>query len=159
MAGETLGHFEITDKLGEGGIGLSASAWRSGRPTCRKRSTRRRRWVDRFSLRAKIAADDAGPGGMIQHLPIERRSTVEGAGLYFILCIWVHGTSRGGRLSRGTAWAARSGAAEEDARALGAQGHGGSADRAAFHEVDTSEQASVAAWASPTPTSWTASRR
>ena len=59
---------------------------------------RRARWVERFTprgLRAKLALDDAGtPGGMIQYLPIEE-STVNGTGLYFIPCIWVHGHKQG----------------------------------------------------------------
>src|SRR5512134_2808232 len=64
-----------------------------------KEAARRRHlWVDQFTargLRAKVALDDAGtPGGMIQYLPIEE-STVDGAGLYFITCIWVHGHTRG----------------------------------------------------------------
>ena len=59
---------------------------------------RRCRWVDRFTgrgLRARLALDDGGtPGGMIQYLPIEE-STVDGSGLYFITCIWVHGHKKG----------------------------------------------------------------
>lgn len=87
---------------------------------------RRCRWVDRFharGLRAKLALDDAGtPGGMIQYLPIEE-STVDGTGLYFIPCIWVHGhkQGRGDYQGRGMGRALLA-AAEEDARALGAQG-------------------------------------
>jgi GNAT superfamily N-acetyltransferase len=87
---------------------------------------RRCRWVDRFiprGLRAKIALDDAGtPGGMIQYLPIEQ-STVDGSGLYFITCIWVHGhkQGRGNFQGRGMGKALLA-AAEEDARALGAKG-------------------------------------
>jgi len=80
---------------------------------------RRCRWVDRLTprgLRAKIARDDAGtPGGLIQYLPVEE-STVEGTGLYFIACIWVHGHEQGRGNFQGRA------AAEEDARALGAKG-------------------------------------
>jgi GNAT superfamily N-acetyltransferase len=87
---------------------------------------RRCRWVDRFTprgLRAKIATDDAGtPGGMIQYLPIEE-STVDGAGLYFITCVWVHGhkKGRGNFQGRGMGRALLE-AAEEDAHALGAKG-------------------------------------
>ena len=87
---------------------------------------RRCRWVDRFTprgLRAKIATDDAGtPGGMIQYLPIEE-STVDGTGLYLILCIWVHGheQGRGNFQGRGMGQALLA-AAEDDARALGAKG-------------------------------------
>ena len=87
---------------------------------------RRRRWVERFAprgLRAKIALDDAGnPGGMIQYLPIEE-STVDGTGLYFTTCIWVHGhkQGRGNFQGRGMGRALLA-AAEEDARAHGATG-------------------------------------
>ncbi len=92
----------------------------------REAGDRRCRWVDRFTprgLRAKIALDDAGtPGGMIQYLPIEE-STVDGTGLYFIPCIWVHGhkEGRGNFQSHGMGKALLA-AAEEDARALGAKG-------------------------------------
>jgi len=87
---------------------------------------RRCRWVERFiprGLRAKIALDDAGtPGGMIQYLPIEQ-STVDGSGLYFISCIWVHGHEQGrGNFQHRGMGRALLAAAEEDARALGAQG-------------------------------------
>jgi GNAT superfamily N-acetyltransferase len=87
---------------------------------------RRCQWVDRFfprGLRAKVALDDAGTvGGMIQYLPIEE-STVDGTGLYFIPCIWVHGheQGRGNFQGRGMGKALLA-AAEEDARALGAKG-------------------------------------
>jgi len=87
---------------------------------------RRCRWVDRFTprgLRAKLALDDGGvPGGMIQYLPIEE-STVDGSGLYFITCIWVHGhkQGRGNFQGRGMGRALLA-AAEEDARSLGAKG-------------------------------------
>ncbi len=87
---------------------------------------RRCRWVDRFTprgLHAKLALDDAGtPGGMIQYLPIEE-STVDGSGLYFIPCIWVHGhkQGRGNFQGRGMGSALLA-AAEEHARALGAKG-------------------------------------
>jgi GNAT superfamily N-acetyltransferase len=87
---------------------------------------RRRRWIDRLTprgLRAKVALDDTGtPGGMIQYLPIEE-STVDGTGLYFVTCIWVHGhkQGRGNFQGRGMGRALLA-AAEEDARALGAKG-------------------------------------
>jgi GNAT superfamily N-acetyltransferase len=92
----------------------------------REAGDRRCRWVDRFTprgLRAKIALDDTGtPGGMIQYLPIEE-STVDGAGLYFIPCIWVHGHERGrGNFQGHGMGRALLAAAEEDARALGAKG-------------------------------------
>jgi GNAT superfamily N-acetyltransferase len=87
---------------------------------------RRSRWFDRFEprgLRGKLALDDAGtPGGMIQYLPIEQ-STVDGEGLYFVTCIWVHGHAqgRGSFQGRGMGRALLA-AAEEDARAGGAKG-------------------------------------
>ncbi len=87
---------------------------------------RRARWVDRLAprgLRAKLALDDAGtPGGMIQYLPIEE-STVDGTGLWFIPCIWVHGhkTGRGDFQRRGMGRALLA-AAEADARERGATG-------------------------------------
>ncbi len=92
----------------------------------REAGLRRCRWVDQFTprgLRAKIALDDAGtPGGMIQYLPIEE-STVDGSGLYFIPCVWVHGHKQGrGNFQGHGMGAALLAAAEEDARALGATG-------------------------------------
>jgi len=92
----------------------------------REAGERRSQWVDRFTprgLRAKLALDDAGtPGGMIQYLPIEE-STVDGTGLYFIPCIWVHGHEQGrGNFQGHGMGQALLAAAEEDARALGAKG-------------------------------------
>ena len=83
-------------------------------------------WIDRAlarGLRAKLSVDDQGrAGGMIQYLPIEE-SWVDGAGLYFILCIWVHGHREGpGDLQGRGMGRALLAAAEEDARALGAEG-------------------------------------
>jgi GNAT superfamily N-acetyltransferase len=88
--------------------------------------SRRARWIDRFlarGLRAKLAVDDHGAvGGMIQYLPIEH-SNVDGAGLYFIPCIWVHGFPQGrGNFQKRGMGTALLAAAEADARALGAQG-------------------------------------
>jgi len=92
----------------------------------REAGERRCRWVDQFTprgLRAKLALDDAGtPGGMIQYLPIEE-STVDGTGLYFIPCIWVHWHEQGrGNFQGHGMGQALLAAAEEDARALGAKG-------------------------------------
>lgn len=87
---------------------------------------RRRRWFDRLAprgLRGKLALDDAGtPGGMIQYLPIEE-STVDGEGLCFVTCVWVHGhrQGRGNFQGRGMGRALLA-TAEEDARARGATG-------------------------------------
>ena len=92
----------------------------------REAGDRRCQWVDRFTprgLRAKLALDDAGtPGGMIQYLPIEE-SMVDGEGLYFIPCVWVHGhrQGRGNFQGRGMGRALLA-AAEEDARGRGAKG-------------------------------------
>jgi GNAT superfamily N-acetyltransferase len=87
---------------------------------------RRACWVERFlgrGLRAKLAVDDHGTvGGMIQYLPIEQ-STVDGEGLFFIPCIWVHGhrQGRGDFQGRGMGTALLE-AAEADARDRGAKG-------------------------------------
>jgi N-acetylglutamate synthase-like GNAT family acetyltransferase len=87
---------------------------------------RRRRWVERSlarGLRAKLAVDDAGTvGGMIQCLPIEQ-ACVQGEGLHFVLCIWVHGHKKGRGDLRGRGMgSALLEAAEADARARGAKG-------------------------------------
>jgi GNAT superfamily N-acetyltransferase len=87
---------------------------------------RKEKWFRQMKekgLRVKLALDDNGTvGGMIQYLPIEH-STVEGAGLYFITCIWVHGHKQGrGNLQGKGMGKALLLAAEEDARSLGAKG-------------------------------------
>ena len=87
---------------------------------------RRARWAERLlarGLRAKLAVDDSGTvGGMIQYLPIEQ-STVDGCGLYFVPCIWVHGHKQGRGDFRGHGMgSALIEAAEADARRLGAKG-------------------------------------
>ena len=87
---------------------------------------KRRQWFDRCKhrgLRAKLALDDNGvEGGMIQYQPIEH-SNVDGADLYFINCIHVHGYKQGRgdfrKHGMGTALLA---ATEDDARQLGAKG-------------------------------------
>lgn len=84
------------------------------------------RWYSQMEgkgLRVKLALDDNGVvGGMIQYLPAEQ-SFIEGNGLYFIPCIWVHGhkQGRGDFQKRGMGKALLM-AAESDARALGARG-------------------------------------
>ncbi|MFH1609023.1 MAG: GNAT family N-acetyltransferase [Candidatus Bipolaricaulota bacterium] len=95
-------------------------------PEIREVGDHKRRWYDKMKgrgLRVKIALDDTGTaGGMIQYLPIEH-AFAEGKGLYFILCIWVHGhkQGRGNFQGRGMGTMLLQ-AAEEDARALGAKG-------------------------------------
>lgn len=87
---------------------------------------RREAWFSKLSengLRAKLAFDDNGvPAGMIQYLPVEH-SVAEGANLYFVNCIWVHGykEGRGDFQGRGMGSALLK-AAEDDARSLGSGG-------------------------------------
>jgi GNAT superfamily N-acetyltransferase len=84
------------------------------------------RWLERMrpkGLRVKLALDDKGVvGGMIQYVPIEE-AFVEGQGLYFIHCIWVHGHKQGrGNFQKKGMGTALLEAAEKDARELGAKG-------------------------------------
>jgi len=84
------------------------------------------KWLGKMrhkGLRVKLALNDKGEvGGMIQYLPIEE-SLVEGEGLYFVLCIWVHGSKRGrGNFQKKGMGKALLEAAENDARELGAKG-------------------------------------
>lgn len=74
-------------------------------------------------LRVKLALDENGAvGGMIQYLPIEQ-SPAMGVGLYFILCVWVHGHKQGrGDFQKKGMGAALLAAAEADARERGATG-------------------------------------
>jgi GNAT superfamily N-acetyltransferase len=86
----------------------------------------KREWYEKnkdSGLRVKLALDDSGViGGMIQYIPIEH-SPAEGAGLYFILCIWVHGSKQGrGDFQKRGMGAALLAAAEDDARERGAKG-------------------------------------
>jgi GNAT superfamily N-acetyltransferase len=74
-------------------------------------------------LRVKLVKDDNGEvAGLIQYLPIEE-SHIFGEGLYFILCIWVHGYKEGrGNLQKKGLGKALLAAAEADAKELGAKG-------------------------------------
>lgn len=74
-------------------------------------------------LRVKLALDEKERAiGMIQYLPVEE-SFVAGTGLYFILCIWVHGHKEGlGDCQGEGAGTALLEAAEDDVRELGAKG-------------------------------------
>jgi GNAT superfamily N-acetyltransferase len=92
----------------------------------REAGSHKRDWYERHKgrgLRVKLAVDERGTvGGMIQYLPVEQ-SPASGSGLYFILCVWVHGYKRGrGNFQGQGMGAALLKAAEEDARALGAEG-------------------------------------
>ena len=84
------------------------------------------RWLEKMrdkGLRVKLALDDRGEvGGMIQYVPVEE-SFVDGHGLYFVHCIWVHGHKQGrGNFQKKGMGTALLEAAEEDARELGAKG-------------------------------------
>jgi GNAT superfamily N-acetyltransferase len=86
----------------------------------------KREWFERSKgkgLRVKLALDDGGTvGGMIQYLPVEQ-SPALGSGLYFILCVWVHGHKQGrGNFQKKGMGSALLAAAEADARELGASG-------------------------------------
>ena len=88
---------------------------------------RKREWFERFrdrGARAKLAVDDDGEvAGMIQYVPVELAPHVEGGGIWVVLCIWVHAYEGGvgDRRGRGMGPALLA-AAEEDARARGAEG-------------------------------------
>jgi GNAT superfamily N-acetyltransferase len=92
----------------------------------REAGDHKREWYERHKgrgLRVKLAVDDQGTvGGMIQYLPIEQ-SPAAGAGLFFILCIWVHGHKQGrGNFQKKGMGTALLEAAEADARELGGKG-------------------------------------
>jgi GNAT superfamily N-acetyltransferase len=106
--------------------GLFACCLEDWSDDAREAGTRRNCWVDRFlakGLRAKLAIDERGTvGGMVQYLPIEH-SNIDGGGLYFILCIWVHGHKQGrGNFQGHGMGSALLEAAEADARERGATG-------------------------------------
>jgi GNAT superfamily N-acetyltransferase len=73
-------------------------------------------------LRVKLAIENDKAVGMIQYIPIEQ-SHVEGKNLYFVYCIWVHGYKEGvGNHQRKGIGTELLNAAEEDVKALGADG-------------------------------------
>lgn len=83
-------------------------------------------WYERMKdkgVRVKFSQDEQGViGGMIQYLPIEH-SMFKGENLYVVLCIWVHGYKKGrGNFRKQGMGKALLKAAEEDCRALGADG-------------------------------------
>lgn len=83
-------------------------------------------WYDKMKdkgLGVKLALDDEERvGGMIQYIPIEY-SFVEGQGLYFINCIWVHGYKKGrGNFQKKGMGKALLQAAESDAKSKSAEG-------------------------------------
>ena len=84
------------------------------------------KWLEKMKtkgLRVKLALDDKGEvGGMVQYVPIEV-SFVEGQGLYYVHCIWVHGHKQGrGNFQKRGMGTALLEAAEKDAMDLGAKG-------------------------------------
>ncbi len=95
-------------------------------PEVKEAGDHKRCWYEHYrdkGLRVKLAlADDETVGGMIQYMPIAHTG-VEGENLYVVQCIWVHGhkQGRGDFRHRGMGQALLA-AAEEDARALGADG-------------------------------------
>jgi GNAT superfamily N-acetyltransferase len=83
-------------------------------------------WYQRMKdrgLRVKVAVDEKGTiGGMIHYGPIEN-VPVEGIGLYYVYCVWVHGHKQGrGNFQKQGMGRALLRAAEEDARQRGAGG-------------------------------------
>jgi len=86
----------------------------------------KRSWLARMKdrgLRVKVALDEYGTiGGMIHYGPIEN-VPIQGIGLYYIYCIWVHGhpQGRGNFQGKGMGTALLA-AAEDDARQRGAGG-------------------------------------
>jgi GNAT superfamily N-acetyltransferase len=73
-------------------------------------------------VKLAIDDDDGAVVGMVQALPVEE-TWVDGAGIDFILCIWVHGHKEGvgNRQGRGVGMTLLS-ALEEDARSRGRKG-------------------------------------
>ncbi len=87
---------------------------------------KKREWYEKMKdkgLKVKLVLDDNDAlAGFIQYLPIEH-SYVEGKDLYFATCIWIHGHTAGvGNLQGKGMGKALLKAAEEEVKALGANG-------------------------------------
>ncbi len=83
-------------------------------------------WYEKMKargLKVKLALDENDKaGGMIQYAPIEN-TFVDGQGLYFIYCIWIHGHKKGrGNYQKRGMGSALLKAAEEDAKVNNAKG-------------------------------------
>ncbi len=92
----------------------------------REAGDHKKQWFEKMKgqgLRVKVAVDEQGTvGGMIQYIPIEK-VLVDGKGLYYMYCIWVHGHSkgRGNHQKKGLGKALLQ-AAEDDVKQLGGKG-------------------------------------
>jgi N-acetylglutamate synthase-like GNAT family acetyltransferase len=82
-------------------------------------------WCGRMKdegLRVKLALEDNKVCGMVQYIPAEH-SNIDGKGLYFILCIWVHGYKKGiGNYQKKGKGKALLQAAENDVKSMAAKG-------------------------------------
>ena len=82
-------------------------------------------WCGRMKdkgLRVKLALEDNKVCGMVQYIPAEH-SNIDGKGLYFILCIWVHGYKKGiGNYQKKGMGKALLQAAENDVKSMDAKG-------------------------------------
>jgi GNAT superfamily N-acetyltransferase len=112
--------------LDEKNVGLFCLCLEDWSNEAKEAGDKRKEWYEKKKkrgLRAKLALDEKGTiGGMIQYLPIEE-SFINGEGLFFIHCIWVHGHKQGRGDFRGNGMGiSLLEAAEDDARKLGAKG-------------------------------------
>jgi GNAT superfamily N-acetyltransferase len=87
---------------------------------------KKHKWFEKAKqngLRVKIATDDNGVNtGMIHYMPIEE-THIDGQGLYFIYCSWVHGYKEGqGNYQKRGIGTALLRAAEDDVAQRGAAG-------------------------------------
>jgi GNAT superfamily N-acetyltransferase len=92
----------------------------------REAGDHKKQWFEKMKgqgLRVKVAVDEQGTvGGMIQYIPIEK-VLVDGKGLYYMYCIWVHGHSKGrGNYQKKGLGKALLQAAEDDVKQLGGKG-------------------------------------